>query len=391
VIDALTDDELRDLFGACRGKRFTERRDEAIVRLMAETGARAGEIVAMQVSDVDLTRGLAVVRRGKGGKGGKDGKDGKGGVVPFGAQTVAAIDRYLRVRHTHRLADGDQLWLGADDWRPFSYFGLRHALQRRAELTGIKDFHPHKLRHTTATRWLRAGGSEGALMAVAGWSTRGMIDRYTGASAGATRWTNHSTRSSIPSRCCSQPVEPVAHHRGSVAVRRDPQVARRGGVPPKPLGCRNRGHRAAAAVTARSGQPGDDAVRKRMLRLGERERNRPLQHTRLDQLDDRLAAIHDLRRHGVGEGLGLDAEYVVKSWDECQRQAGVPDFEPVAAGGVDCSGFPVPLLCREDCEMPTWHGPAAIPTRNQCETEVFDRETRDGVAAIGNRHRDRDQ
>jgi hypothetical protein len=34
-----------------------------------------------------------------------------------------------------------------------------------------------------ATRWLRAGGSESGLMAVAGWSTRDMIDRYTGASA----------------------------------------------------------------------------------------------------------------------------------------------------------------------------------------------------------------
>jgi integrase/recombinase XerD len=39
------------------------------------------------------------------------------------------------------------------------------------------------MRHTAATRWLRAGGSEGGLMAVAGWSNRAMIDRYTGASA----------------------------------------------------------------------------------------------------------------------------------------------------------------------------------------------------------------
>ena len=159
VIDALTDEELVDLFKACRGKRFTDRRDEAIVRLMAETGLRSGELVGMGLDDVNLGRGLAVVRRGKGGT---------GRVVPFGPQTGAAIDRYLRVRHTHRLADGEQLWLGADNWRPFSYFGLRHALQRRAELAGIKGFHPHKLRHTAATRWLRAGGSEGGLMAVAG-------------------------------------------------------------------------------------------------------------------------------------------------------------------------------------------------------------------------------
>lgn len=39
------------------------------------------------------------------------------------------------------------------------------------------------MRHTMATRWLRARGSEAGLMAVAGWSNRQMIDRYTGASA----------------------------------------------------------------------------------------------------------------------------------------------------------------------------------------------------------------
>ena len=37
--------------------------------------------------------------------------------------------------------------------------------------------------NTAATRWLRAGGSEQRLMTVAGWSTRTMLDRYTGASA----------------------------------------------------------------------------------------------------------------------------------------------------------------------------------------------------------------
>ena len=57
------------------------------------------------------------------------------------------------------------------------------ALKRRAQAAGIPGFHLHLMRHTAATRWLRAGGSEGGLMAVAGWSTRGMVDRYTGASA----------------------------------------------------------------------------------------------------------------------------------------------------------------------------------------------------------------
>ena len=39
------------------------------------------------------------------------------------------------------------------------------------------------LRHTAAHRWLAAGGTEGGLMAVAGWSSREMLDRYARATA----------------------------------------------------------------------------------------------------------------------------------------------------------------------------------------------------------------
>ncbi len=59
-----------------------------------------------------------------------------------------------------------------------SYNGLYQKLGQRAETAGIPDFHPHRLRHTAASRWLRAGGSEGGLMQVAGWRSRSMLDRY---------------------------------------------------------------------------------------------------------------------------------------------------------------------------------------------------------------------
>jgi site-specific recombinase XerD len=173
VTESLTDAELRLLIKACGGKEFRERRDEAIVRLMAETGMRAGEVCGLAVADVDLARGLATVRRGKGGK---------GRVAPFGDQTARAIDRYLRARRTHRLADTDALLLG-DRGKSLKYYGLHSALKHRAQLAGLTNFHPHLLRHTAASRWLAAGGSEGGLMAVAGWSTRDMIDRYTAATA----------------------------------------------------------------------------------------------------------------------------------------------------------------------------------------------------------------
>lgn len=172
IVPELSEDELLALIKACRGDgAFRDRRDEAIVRVMIETGARAGEVTNVTVADLDLKGGTVIIRRGKGGK---------GRTVPIGPQTVRAIDRYLRLRRTHRLAAAGStvLWLG-DRGKGFTYYGLHSALAHRAELAGLEGFHPHVLRHTAAGRWLAAGGSEGGLMAVAGWTRRDMIDRYT--------------------------------------------------------------------------------------------------------------------------------------------------------------------------------------------------------------------
>ncbi|MEV0749494.1 tyrosine-type recombinase/integrase [Streptomyces sp. RTGN2] len=174
VIPELDEDQLRALIKACAASNdFRARRDEAIVRLMAETGIRSGEVVAMTVGDVDLKTGVAIVRLGKGGKGRS---------IPFGPQTARAIDRYLRVRRQHRMASLDALWLG-DRQKGFGYQALYSALKTRSQNAGIEGFHPHVLRHTAAGRWLAAGGSEGGLMAMAGWSRRDMIDRYTRATS----------------------------------------------------------------------------------------------------------------------------------------------------------------------------------------------------------------
>lgn len=169
----LSDEQLRALVAACSGKALRDRRDEAIVRFMLETGARAGEVVALGVADVDLREGRAIVRRGKGGRS----RD-----VPFGPEVSRSLDRYLRLRRPHRLAGSDALWLG-DRGKEFSYYGMHAALRARAEKAGIVGFHPHLLRHTAAQRWLDKGGSEGSLMAMAGWTRPDMLMRYTQATA----------------------------------------------------------------------------------------------------------------------------------------------------------------------------------------------------------------
>jgi integrase/recombinase XerD len=180
VIEPLTDDDLRALLKACipaKGSTASAalrcRRDEAILRLMMETGARAGEVVAIELADIDAAAGTAIIRKGKGGK---------GRIVPFGPNTALALDRYMRLRNHHRLAASPALWLG-DRGKGFSYYALHATLKRRALDAGVVGFHPHLMRHTAAHRWLAAGGSEGGLMAVAGWTRPDMLMRYTKAQA----------------------------------------------------------------------------------------------------------------------------------------------------------------------------------------------------------------
>jgi integrase len=74
------------------------------------------------------------------------------------------------------------LWLG-DRGKGFGYHAAYDTLKLRADMAGLGAFHPHVLRHTAAGRWLDAGGSEGGLMSMAGWSRREMVDRYTRATS----------------------------------------------------------------------------------------------------------------------------------------------------------------------------------------------------------------
>lgn len=174
LVQPLSEDELRALLKASSGKEFEDKRDTAVIRVLMDTGLRPGEVAALHLEDVDLGAGLVTVRKSK---------TGKGRVVHIGPATCAAVDRWLRARRIHRLADGPMLWLGTRN-RGFGYAAMYEALKGRAAVAGItRRFHPHLFRHTAATRWLAAGGSEGGAQASMGWSSRKMLDRYVRATA----------------------------------------------------------------------------------------------------------------------------------------------------------------------------------------------------------------
>jgi site-specific recombinase XerD len=173
-VPVLSDDELAALLKACSGKTFNDRRDEAVIRLLLDCGLRVSETCGLSVADVDLDLGSALVR----------GKGRKIRAVYFGARTTRALDRYIRIRSSHRWHHLDALFLAQRG--PLSPDGVRERMKVRGEQAGIADLHPHRFRHSWAHDFLMAGGQERDLKRLAGWSSDIMLERY-GASAADAR------------------------------------------------------------------------------------------------------------------------------------------------------------------------------------------------------------
>lgn len=165
-VPILTIDDLRALIKACAGPSFAERRDEAIVRLFVDTGIRLGEMTGLRVGDVDLNLAVAIVT----------GKGSRMRTVPYGDKTREALDRYRRQRMRHDDANLDAWWLGRKG--PLTDSGITQMLRRRSRDAGIEEVHAHRFRHSFAHQWLSAGGNEGDLQRIAGWSSPQMLQRY---------------------------------------------------------------------------------------------------------------------------------------------------------------------------------------------------------------------
>ena len=174
----LTIDEIRTVLGTCQGSAFEDRRDNALVRVFFDTGARRHEIAALRYSptdaddrDVDLRRGLVHVL----GKGGKD------NYIALTNRTLVAVEDYLRARRKHAHADLPWLWLGKRGRLTDS--GIAQAIRDRGRRVGITDLHAHDFRHAATHHELSAGMNEADVMSKRGWDSPTMLRRYASTTA----------------------------------------------------------------------------------------------------------------------------------------------------------------------------------------------------------------
>ena len=158
--------QMRAMLDACKGTDFDSRRDLALITLLADTGIRRGELVNLNLGDVNLALGTISVK----------GKARVPRFVGIGVTTVAAMDRYLRVRGRHPHASSDAFFIGR--FGRLGPSGVLTLVKRRGKLAGITALHPHIFRHTWAHEMLSDGTAEGEVAALGGWKDRSMLDRY---------------------------------------------------------------------------------------------------------------------------------------------------------------------------------------------------------------------
>jgi site-specific recombinase XerD len=152
------------------GRDFTARRNAAIVRMFLAAGLRNGEMAALSLPDIDLGQQVVNV----GGKGRKYRR------VPYSGPAAIALDRYLAVRSDNRYAtNSDRVWLGIKGSMTRS--GVQQMVETFGARAGIRDLHPHRLRHVWVDALFSAGMTESEVMSLAGWSTPAMCRRYASA------------------------------------------------------------------------------------------------------------------------------------------------------------------------------------------------------------------
>ncbi|MFI5496561.1 tyrosine-type recombinase/integrase [Actinoplanes sp. NPDC051859] len=176
LIPILGDEDTAKILATCRAADFLSLRDEAIIRVLYNTGARLSEVAGLQLDDVDLNVDTLLFH----GKGMKDRR------VRFGPKAGRALSRYLRARSRRRGSDVPAVWLPERGDMPLAANGIKLMLRRRGEQAGVANVHAHRWRHNFAHEWKLAGGDTGDLMVVMGWSSDDMPRRY-GASAAAER------------------------------------------------------------------------------------------------------------------------------------------------------------------------------------------------------------
>jgi integrase/recombinase XerC len=161
----LSIDEMDRLLNTPVGEDAWVIRDRAILEAFYSSGLRIGEVVALNLEDVNFTDHLIRVQ----------GKGRKERIVPIGSKAVDAIKEYL-AKTPHSAAK--PLFLNRYGKR-LTTRSVHRIVEKYKRLSGLWDMTPHAIRHSFATHILNGGADLRSVQEMLGHASLSTTQRYT--------------------------------------------------------------------------------------------------------------------------------------------------------------------------------------------------------------------
>jgi len=147
----MADEQVQKLLTAPQPSDALYLRDVALLELLYAGGLRASELADMDASAIHFELGVCRIM----------GKGSKERLVPIGRPALRAVQRYLdelRPDLEKPGISGERIFLSRTG-QPITRVVVWQVVKRHAARVGLKDVHPHTLRHSFATQML-AGGAD---------------------------------------------------------------------------------------------------------------------------------------------------------------------------------------------------------------------------------------
>jgi integrase/recombinase XerC/integrase/recombinase XerD len=147
----------RDQSAGGRNRYFCAVRDNIILELLFSTGIRIGELVALNVSDLDLEKGQIQIT----------GRATRGRAVALTTDMVSTSTSYIDLRG-ERKVDTPALFVGRSGTR-LTIYSIENIFKKHVRLAEIKrHITPHSLRHTMAAMLVSSGADIRAVQEILG-------------------------------------------------------------------------------------------------------------------------------------------------------------------------------------------------------------------------------
>ncbi|MFN4032444.1 MAG: tyrosine-type recombinase/integrase, partial [Fimbriimonadales bacterium] len=163
VKPCLTPEQVDALLKACEGKQWTRLRDKALLLVLLDTGARAGEVHSFRVANA--SRDTVWVQ----------GKGGKQRPLFLSPETRLALRRYLNAC-PYPLTDDSPLWWGK--YGALTLWGLLEVIEKIGKRAGISPLGAHIFRRTHAVWSLRSGIDLARLQQMLGHSSVSVLVKH---------------------------------------------------------------------------------------------------------------------------------------------------------------------------------------------------------------------